>query len=386
MNKYNFDLIADRKNTDSIKYQEENILPMWVADMDFKVLPEIVEAIKEKANNGCSGYVDILNGYYESYQSWIYDRYDINLPLEYFIYSTGVVATIDSIFKHLCKKGDKVMLFTPIYHTFFHCIEHNNLTLEEFQLDYNERYHQYHLDFDKLESSLKDNNIKILLLCNPHNPTGHIYSLQELENIVTLCNKYHVLLISDEIHGDITSPIYLYNPIFKLDHKLLDNVIVLTAPTKAFNLASLHTSVAIIKDEKLRELVQEGLYQDDVGEPNYFSCVATIAAYKYGKRWNLEMRQYIENNKDYCSSYLLKELPHLHIVEGNATYLIWVDISYYSHDSKDFSLRLKKETGLMVSSGDAFHGNGNNFIRINLATSLHNVKDALNRLKVFLKK
>ena len=384
MGKYNFDEIADRKNIDSIKYKEDNknILPMWVADMDFNVLPEIVSAIKDKADRSCFGYVDILDDYFEAYISWYQRKYHIDIPKEYFIFSLGVVASIDSIFKHLLSKGDKVMMFSPIYHTFYHCIEHNELELKDYPLIYDEDKHQYSIDLEHLEENLE--GVSALLLCNPHNPVGHIYSLEELEYIAKLCKKHNIYLLCDEIHFDITDPGILCHSILEVDRKYLDKVICLLAPSKAFNLASIHASSVVVPNKELREKTQSYVYMDDVGEPNFFSGVATIAAYTYGYDWNMEMREYIYNNKCYLNKYLKEHLPHIYLVESHSLYLVWVDISYYSSHSDEFMKDLKEQTGLWVCPGTQFGGNGNKFLRINLATSLDNVKDACKRLETFI--
>lgn len=384
MKKYNFDVLADRRNIDSVKYQgDKNILPMWVADMDFRVLPEIVESIKNKADLSCFGYVDIMDGYFESYISWYQRKYHISIPKEDFVFSLGVVASIDSIFKHLLSRNDKVMMFSPIYHTFYHCIEHNNLEFVDYPFIYDLVKHEYRLDLNDLDEKL--NNIDLLLLCNPHNPVGHIYSLEELNEIARLCKKHDVYLISDEIHFDITAPDTLGHSILEINEEYLDNVICLLAPSKAFNLASIQSSVAVIPNQELREKVQSFVYMDDVGEPNYFSCAATIAAYNFGYDWNLEMREYIENNKKYLDNFLKEHLPNIYLINSKSLYLCWVDISYYSSNSDVFMEELKKQTGLWVSPGTQFKGNGRYFLRINVATSLDNVKDACLRLEKFIK-
>lgn len=384
MGKYNFDLIADRRNIDSIKYQgDKNILPMWVADMDYRALPEIVESIKNKADKSCFGYVDIMNGYFESYISWYKNKYNIIIPKDYFVFSLGVVAAIDSIFKHLLHKGDKVMMFSPIYHTFYHCIEHNDLELVDYPLLYDESKHQYRLDIEHIEERLK--NVQLLLLCNPHNPVGHIYSFEELNKIAKLCKKHNVYLLCDEIHFDITAPNVSCNSILQIEKELLDGIVCLTAPSKAFNLASIQSSVVIVPNKEFREKIQSYVYMDDVGEPNFFSCTATIAAYSYGLDWNLEMREYVENNKKYFDSFLKEHLPNIYLVESKSLYLSWVDISYYSNKSDEFAKNLKEQTGLWVCPGTQFKGNGNKFLRINLATSLDNVKDACQRLESFIR-
>lgn len=380
MKRYNFDQIVDRKGTDSYKWDvQDNELPMWVADMDFAVLPEVVTAIKERLEIPAFGYCGVPKEYYEAYCSWWKRNHHVDLTIDDMTFSSGVVASIDSIFKHIVPKGSGVIIQTPVYHVFEHCIKNNGLKTINNQLLYDGR--NYHIDFDNLEQLMKDENNKLFLLCNPHNPVGRIWSEEELKKIVSLCEKYDVLLLSDEIHCDIAEPGYEYNSILKYS----DKAIALFAPSKVFNLASLHCSCVVSKDHDLLKRIEEGLGQDDLGEPNYFGPYGSIAAFNHGDEWVKEMNEYVFYNKRYINDFLQRELPKLHLVDNKATYLLWLDISAYTNDSEEFAKRLREETGLFVSNGKQFGKGGETFLRINIATSLDNVKDACNRLKKFVK-
>ena len=380
MKRYNFDQIVDRKGTDSYKWDvQDNELPMWVADMDFAVLPEVVTAIKERLEIPAFGYCGVPKEYYEAYCSWWKRNHHVDLTIDDMTFSSGVVASIDSIFKHIVPKGSGVIIQTPVYHVFEHCIKNNGLKTINNQLLYDGR--NYHIDFDNLEQLMKDENNKLFLLCNPHNPVGRIWSEEELKKIVSLCEKYDVLLLSDEIHCDIAEPGYEYNSILKYS----DKAIALFAPSKVFNLASLHCSCVVSKDHDLLKRIEEGLGQDDLGEPNYFGPYGSIAAFNHGDEWVKEMNEYVFYNKRYINYFLQRELPKLHLVDNKATYLLWLDISAYTNDSEEFAKRLREETGLFVSNGKQFGKGGETFLRINVATSLDNVKDACNRLKKFVK-
>ena len=380
MKRYNFDQIVDRKDTDSYKWDvQDNELPMWVADMDFAVLPEVVTAIKERLEIPAFGYCGVPKEYYEAYCSWWKRNHHVDLTIDDMTFSSGVVASIDSIFKHIVSKGSGVIIQTPVYHVFEHCIKNNGLKTINNQLLYDGR--NYHIDFDNLEQLMKDENNKLFLLCNPHNPVGRIWSEEELKKIVSLCEKYDVLLLSDEIHCDIAEPGYEYNSILKYS----DKAIALFAPSKVFNLASLHCSCVVSKDHDLLKRIEEGLGQDDLGEPNYFGPYGSIAAFNHGDEWVKEMNEYVFYNKRYINYFLQRELPKLHLVDNKATYLLWLDISAYTNDSEEFAKRLREETGLFVSNGKQFGKGGETFLRINVATSLDNVKDACNRLKKFVK-
>ena len=380
MNKYNFDEIVNRFNSGSYKWDvKDNELPMWVADMDFHVLPEIKEAIISRANIDAYGYSECPKEYFDSYKNWFKRNHNLDLDTKWMVFSTGVVASIDSILKHLVPKGSSVLVQTPVYHVFFHCIENNGLKIKGNELIYKDN--QYEIDFDNLESLLKEDDTKAMILCNPHNPVGRIWNKEELKKISDLCNQYNVLLISDEIHCDITEPGLSYNSIYSVS----DTAIMLVSPTKAFNIAGLHTSIAICKDDELREKMAKGFGQDDIGEPNYIAPYATIAAFNYGDAWNKQMREYVYNNKRYIEEFINKELPELKVIDMQATYLLWIDVSKYTNNSEKFALDLRDKTGLFISNGKQFGKGGEGFIRVNLATSLANVKDACERLKKYLK-
>ncbi len=380
MSKYNFDEIVDRRNRGSYKWDvKDNELPMWIADMDFHVLPEIKEAIIKRLDIDAYGYAECPKEYFESYQAWAKKNHDVDLDTKWMVFSSGVVASIDSVFKHLIPTGSGVVIMSPVYHVFYHCIENNGLKVVENQLIYQNG--EYKIDFQNLEKLLSDENNKVLLLCNPHNPVGRIWNEQELAKIVAFCEKFNVLLISDEIHCDITKPGIPYNPIMKFSK----NAIALMSPTKVFNIAGIQTSVAICPNDALRAKISNGFGMDDIGEPNYIASYATIAAFTYGQKWHEEMREYVFNNKKFIQEYIERELPQLRLIDNDATYLLWIDISHYSKDSDTFTKELRNKTGLFVSSGKQFGTGGNGFIRVNVATSLANVKDACERLKSYIK-
>ena len=379
-NKYNFDQLIDRRNASSYKWDvKENELPMWVADMDFKVAPKIIDAIKARTDVAAYGYCSVPKEYFEAYSRWWKRRHNVDIKVDELVFVTGVLAGLDSIFKHMVKEGSGVVLSTPMYHAFFNCIRNNNLEIISNKLIYKDN--NYYIDFDNLEKLLALESTKVYLLCNPHNPIGRIWSKEELRRIADLCEKYDVLLISDEIHCDIAEPGYHYNSILSVT----DKAIVLISPTKAFNLAGVQMACIATKDKKTKELLQAAVYKDDVGEANYFSPYAAIAAYKECEDWLDEMNEYVFNNKKYLIEYLKKEVPEIKVIDNKATYLLWLDISAFSKNSHEFAKNLREKTGLFISPGSQFGDGGESFLRINVATSLENVKDACNRLSKYLK-
>ena len=384
MGKYNFDKIVNRLDKESHKYSENNpnILPMWVADMDFEVFPKITEAIINRTTTPCYGYTSIPDEFFLAYINYWKRHHNAIFKIEDCIFCTGVVAAIDSIFKHHIQKGKKIVLQTPVYHTFFHCIENNGLIAIENQLKYEDGH--YSIDFEDLENKLQDKDVGAFLFCNPHNPTGHIFMKEEINKIIEICMKNDVLLISDEIHSEIRETGYTCNSVLSTNINY-DKVIVLLAGSKCFNLAGLHSSLVVIKNKELHSTIQDGIYQDDIGEPNYFACDANIVAFNEGDEWLEEMNDYVTINKQYVRDFFKNEELGIKVINGEATYLLWLDVSKYTNNSKEFAEDLKKKTGLWLTCGLGFRGNGKHFVRMNVATSYKNVVDGCNRLKKYIK-
>lgn len=343
MKKYNFDDIADRRNTNSLKWNVlDNELPMWVADMDFKVLPEIHDAIIKRATINAFGYSEIPDEYYDSYIYWWKSHHDVTLKRENLVFVTGVISGLDTIFKYLLNDGDKVLMFSPNYNVFYSCLNNNRLIPVIYNFEYSN--YSYLLDFSKIEQLIIDNKPKAFLLCNPHNPFGMIFDDEQIKGFINLCKKYNLLLISDEIHIDIKENIA--KTVSVLKYHFYNNVIALLSPSKAFNLAGLQSAVIATYNNEIRDVLQSGVYKEDVGEPNFFAVDVTIAAFKYGDEYNKQLNDYISRNKKYLEEFVKKEMPTLHVINGNATYLMWIDISSVSNDSVVFTQQLRNKTGL----------------------------------------
>ena len=376
--KYNFDRTADRLNTSSIKWDvKENELPMWVADMDFMVIPEIQDAIIKSAKDGAFGYTYPTKEFFDAYQYWWKKRHHIEIPTSWMIFASGVVSALDSIIRTLTKEDDGVLLLTPIYHTFFNVIKNNHRKVVTSTLL---EKSDYSIDYKDVEDKIKNLNVKTIIFCNPHNPVGRIWKKEEIKQLIDICEKYNVFFISDEIHCDITDPGYEYCSALSVS----DNVIVCLSPGKVFNLAGIHSSVTVVKNEKLREQLQAAFYRDDIGEPNYFAIPANIAAYKKGEAYVDELNKYLFENKRYVSSFIKEKLPNIKLTSSYATYLLWIDVSALNIKSDLFVDELRKQTGLILSPGKQFGDGGEYFLRMNIATSLEKVKDAMNRLKAYV--
>ena len=380
MGKYNFADSINRIKTCSARWNvNEGELPLDIADMDFLVMPEIEKAIKNRAELACYGYTYVPDSYFEAYIRWWRDRHDTRLEKEWFIFSKSVVASIDSIFKHLGKSKDVAVMFTPVYNVFFNCIKNNNLVLKECEFIFNE---EIDIDWKKLESELK--GAKFFLSCNPHNPLGRKFTIEELNKIINLCKQNDVYIISDEIHGDSDLNKGRYVSILNGEVSRYEKVITLLSPSKVFNVAGLHSSVAVIANKELREAIQNGFWQDDIGEPNYFAVDPIITAFTQGDDYVDQLNSYLNENKAFLNEFLLKNLPNLKIVSGNYTYLVWIDISCYSQDSRLFAKELKEKTGLIVAPGINYGNSGEGYIRLNIATPRKNVEDACSRLMNYI--
>lgn len=382
--KYNFDTIPNRRGSTQIKWRvKDNELPMWVADMDFETAPKVKEAIINTANLGVFGYNDTNDEFYDAYVTHWNVKHHTNITKDNLIYVTGVIAALDIILKYIPSKNDNVILLTPVYNAFFNCIKNNELNVLESHLIYKD--YKYEIDFKDLEEKLSYKNSSVLILCNPHNPIGKIWSKEDISRVIELCKKYDVLLISDEIHCDIVSPGKEYNAIFSFNNTDERNTIALVSPSKIFGLAGLHTACIMIKDRERKEYLEKEVYKDDVGEANSFAVSASIACYRDSEDWIDEVNKYIESNRLLVKSYLEEHIKELKLIDGEATYLLWIDISKTTLKSELFAAKLREETGLYILPGKKYGEIGDNFIRINIATSKDNVIDALHRLDKFVK-
>ncbi len=374
---YNFDDISDRYNTYSLKWDcDKNILPMWVADMDFKVLPEIKEAIIKRSNIGSYGYSITPNEYFEAYKNFFLRNHDISYDTKDMIFSLGVVPSISSMVRSLTNVGDNVIILTPVYNIFFNSIRNNHRIILECPLDYNN--YEYSINFNELENKLKDDKTTLLIFCNPHNPIGKIWDYNDLKKLVDLCNKYNVTIISDEIHCDIATKKYI--PIYKVEGSEKNTVVCLSA-TKCFNMAGAQASIVICKNRELYRKVNRGLNTDEVAEGNFFGYEMSIEALNKGDLWLKEMNQYVNKNFDYLYNFLDNNLKDVICIKREALYLAWLDVSKITKDTLKFVKFIKDKTGLWISDGDQYGKMGVGFVRINLATSFNNVKDGLNRFK-----
>ena len=374
--KFDFKSVIDRNNTNSLKWDLFGAdLPMWVADMDFKVAPAIEKAIQKRANHPVYGYTIVPDDLYEAYINWWGRRYNFKMSKDDMAYSIGVMPSISSMIRCLTDENDEILIQTPVYHVFFYVIEDNNRKVLENELLYENG--EYRIDFDDLDEKLS--RVKMMILCNPHNPIGKIWSKSDLARIGELCRRHDVILISDEIHCDLTDPEVKYNP-FETSSDY-DNVITTLSPSKSFNIAGFQSSIVHTKNRELLDKIKTRMHVDNSGSCNVFATTAVTAAYNDSEEWLEELKKVLYENKQIVREYLARELPIIKLVECDATYLLWLDCSALNVPSKVLSGFLRTNQGLFLSAGIDFGKNGDNFLRMNIACPQELLLDGLARLK-----
>jgi len=384
MKKYNFDKIIPRENTDSVKYDlrkdyfgKADVLPMWVADMDFATPDFIVKAVQERATHPIFGYSLIAEAYYESIINWVASRHGWNIQKEWINFSPGIVPAVNFAILSYSEKGEGVIVQPPVYFPFFEAIKSNGRLQIENPMILKEQY--YHIDFNDLEEKAK--KARILLLSNPHNPTGRCFTRKELQNIADICLRNEVIIISDEIHNDLILPGNKHIPMASLSGEIANITITCIAPSKTFNMAGLATSSVIISNKKLREEFQKTLNRFHIHGGNFFGYTASTAGYQQGATWVDQLMAYVQNNFDYLDNFLQSELPHLKLTKAEGTYLAWINFGETGLSDKAIKDKLIFETGLGFNHGPIFGTGGQGFQRMNLAAPLSIVKEACHRLK-----
>ena len=377
---YDFDQVVDRRGTHAAKWDVAGPeLPMWIADMDFLTAPEIIAAVRDRASHGIYGYTDVPEAWYDAILGWWRDRHGFHMERDWLIFSTGVVPTISSVVRKLTTPGENILTMTPVYSIFFHSIENNGRRVLECPLPY--RDGTYGLDWADLEGKLADPQTTMLILCNPHNPVGTIWDRETLARVGELCWKHHVMVLSDEIHCDLTDPGCDYLPFASVSEHCRQNSITCIAPTKAFNLAGLQTSAVVVPDGVLRHKVWRALNTDEVAEPNCFAAEAAIAAFTRGGPWLDALRAYLAENKAQARDFLARELPQVRPVISHGTYLLWLDCGVVTGDSGALARQIRAQAGLCLSPGSVYRGNGARFLRMNLACPRSRMLDGLQRLR-----
>lgn len=376
---FDFDTPVDRHATGSYKWDsssDREVIPLWVADMDFRTAPAIIEALRKRVDHGVFGYVKVPDEYYEALTGWNLHRHGWSIDPEMVIYTSGVVPAISAIIKALTRPGDGVIVNTPAYNCFFSSIRNNSCTIVENPLrriDCGDSF-TYVIDFESLETACADPANKLLILCNPHNPTGRIWTREELERIATICHRHGVTVVSDEIHCELTLPGREYVPYATID----PDAVVCCSPSKSFNIAGLQIANIVAPSHPVRAVIDRAINDNEVCDVNPFGVVALISAYTAGEPWLEALRDYIAAN--YCAllDFFAAELPQLKVCRLEATYLAWVDIQPLGIDStrlEEYALETEK---VWVNAGAMYGTEG--YIRINMACPRSRLLEGLRRL------
>ena len=366
--KYDFDEIIPRRGTNSYKWDsagDADILPMWVADMDFRTAPPVVEALRKRVEHGIFGYVRVPDAYYAAVTNWFARRHDWQIEKEWIIYTTGVVPALSAVIKALTAPGDKVMVQTPVYNCFFSSIRNNGCGMIANPLIY--RNGTYQIDFADLEQKAADPNVKVLLLCNPHNPAGRVWTKQELTRIGDICIRNNVWVVADEIHCELVFPGHTYIPFASISQEFLMHSVTCTSPSKAFNLAGLQIANIISADTDIRTKIDKAINVNEVCDVNPFGVEALMAAYNDSKEWLEELKQYLFANYNYSRAYFAEYLPEFPVSMLEGTYLVWVDCSVLNQSSDEIVKTLLEKEKLWVNEGGLYGEAGEGFIRINIA-------------------
>ena len=381
---YNFDEIIPRRNTKSYKWDsaaDEGVLPMWVADMDFRTAPPIVNALLMRVQHGIFGYTKVPDSYFEAVKDWFFRRHGFNINTDWILYTTGVVPALSAIILAITKPRDKIIVQTPVYNCFFSSIRNNRCEIVNNNLIYSNG--NYSIDFDDLEQKASDPDAKLLQLCNPHNPTGRVWTYDELKKLGDLCLKYNVLVVSDEIHCDLVYSGHKHIPFASISEQFANGSVTCIAPSKTFNLAGLQVANILAADPVVRQKIDKALNINEVCEISPFAVEATIAAYSHprSEEWFNQLITYLWDNYQLVLRFFEDHLPQFRITPLQATYLVWIDCSSLKISSRDFSTLLLKRGKIWLNEGTIYGDAGEGFIRLNIACSRILLREGLDRFK-----
>jgi len=381
---YDFSRPTDRRGTDSYKWDsapEADIIPLWVADMDFETFPGITEALQRRVAHGIFGYTRVPEAYYEAVCRWFGKRHGWHINREDIIYTSGVVPAVSAVIKALTLPGDQVIVQGPVYNCFFSSIRNNGCEMVSNSLIYNKEELRYEIDFDDLERKLKHERARLMLLCNPHNPGGRVWTRDELTHVADLCRKYGVRVVSDEIHCELTLYDNEYVPFGSLPDELSRDSITCCSPSKAFNTAGLQIANIVCRDAEVRNRIDRAININEVCDVNPFGVIALQAAYSdEGYEWLTQLRKYISANYDLLLERFARELPKCKVMRMEGTYLAWIDCSELHISSDEIEEMLMHENKVWVNAGSMYGAEGAAFIRINMACTSELLNEGITRI------
>lgn len=384
--KYNFDEIIDRKGSDCLKYDfavergmPEDVLPLWVADMDFRTAPCITERIQQDIALGIFGYTDSKDAYFRALADWYQTYFNWKTEKSWLVKTPGVVFAIAAAIQTLTKEGEGVMLQQPVYYPFSEVIKDSGRKLVNNELVLKDG--RYEIDFADFEEKIVQENVRLFLLCSPHNPVGRVWTKEELQRIGDICLKHDVKIVSDEIHSDFVYPGYQHHILPTVDERFQDISIICTAPSKTFNLAGLQISNIFIPNPAIRKAFKRAMSAVGYSQVNMLGLHACQAAYENGREWLEQLKLYLQSNLDFVKEYLEKNLPQIKLIEPEGTYLIWLDCRGLGLSEEELEDLMVHKAKLWLDSGAIFGKAGEGFERINIACPQSTLKEALERLK-----
>ena len=381
---YDFSRPTDRRGTDSYKWDsapEADIIPLWVADMDFETFPAITEALQRRVAHGIFGYTRVPEAYYEAVCRWFDKRHRWHINREDIIYTSGVVPAVSAVIKALTLPGDQVIVQGPVYNCFFSSIRNNGCEMVSNSLIYNKEELRYEIDFDDLERKLAHERARLMLICNPHNPGGRVWTRDELTRVAELCRKYGVRVVSDEIHCELTLYDNEYVPFGSLPDELSRDSITCCSPSKAFNTAGLQIANIVCRDAEVRNRIDRAININEVCDVNPFGVIALQAAYSdEGYEWLTQLRKYISANYDLLLERFARELPKCKVMRIEGTYLAWIDCSELHIPSDEIEEILMHENKVWVNAGSMYGAEGAAFIRINMACTSELLNEGITRI------
>ncbi len=383
--KYDFDTVTPRRGTNSYKWDSapaDDILPMWVADMDFKTAPAVTVALIKRAEHGIFGYTKVPDSYYAAVNDWFTRRHGWQIKPEWVIYTSGVVPAISAIIRALAAPGDKVLVQTPVYNCFFSSIRNQGCVIESNPLRYENGL--YSIDWEDLERKAADPQVKLMLLCNPHNPAGRVWTRAELERVAEICLKNGVFVISDEIHCELTYPGHPYTPFATLSEAAALNSVSCVSPGKAFNLAGIQIANIVAVDEEVRRRVDKAINIHEVCDVNAFSVVALQAAYNEGEEWLEELKLYLYDNYLTVKNFMAEHLSLITMPPTEGTYLVWLDCVAIGIPATELVTLLTEQGRVMLNDGVMYGDAEDRFIRLNIACPRSVLVEGLERMRSVL--
>ncbi len=382
---YHFDEIIDRTNTGSLKYdfaaergKPDGILPLWVADMDFKSPPEVIAALTKRCEHGIYGYTDPKDDYYVSVHSWFSNRHSLDVQRDWTVVTVGVVFAINCAIRAYTREGDGVLVQKPVYYPFFKSVLSNNRRLVNNPLVNNGG--RYEVDFADFEQKIVDEKVRLFILCSPHNPVGRVWSKDELSRMGGICKKHGVVVVSDEIHGEfaLTRP---HTPFWNAGEDFDGFSLVCTAPSKAFNQPGLQNANIFVKNPELKKRLVSEMHTSGYSNAGTFGLIGCKAAYDFGGEWLNALCAYIKGNIDFTKDYIAEHMPQIKVTDTEGTYLMWLDFRALGMTQAALDKWVTEKANLWLSGGTSFGEEGEGFQRINLATPRINVEQALLHLK-----